>query len=254
MSGTTAGLTDGNVIAVATQTLADRARPSRSTIALKLLMAVSGLVFVGYLVLHMYGNLKAFAGMEAYDEYAHHLRTFGEPMLPYGGLLWIIRIVLIVALVAHVWSAAKLWARANHARSVRYVVKKNAGSAFSSRVMRWGGIALLLFVIWHLIHFTIVKPTLGGELSSAEIKESPYRMLENSFAPDLWWVTVIYLLALVALGLHLHHGVWSAAQTLGWTGSPGARRNAKRLGWLVAVVVTVGFALVPLAFLFGVIS
>ena len=97
---------------VATATLVKNSRSTRSTIALKLLMAVSGIVFIGFVLLHMYGNLKAFAGHDAYNDYAQHLRTFGEPMLPHSGLLWIIRAVLIVSLVVHVAAAVTLWRRA----------------------------------------------------------------------------------------------------------------------------------------------
>ena len=107
-----AGLTRDTVTPVSSTSLVQGSRASRSTIALKLLMAVSGLVFIGYLILHMYGNLKVFAGHEAFNEYAHHLRTFGEPMLPYSGLLWIVRVTLIVAIVAHLYSAYALAARA----------------------------------------------------------------------------------------------------------------------------------------------
>ena len=234
--------------------LVKNGRAARSTVALKLTMAVTGLVFIGYVLLHMYGNLMAFGGMQTYDTYAHHLRTFGQPMLPYGGLLWVVRVVLIVSLVLHVWSALKLWQRAAQARTHKYVVKKNTGSTFASRTMRWGGLALLLFVIWHLIQFTIVKPRLGGPESAADIKESPFLMLLNAFDPTMWWVTVIYLLALVALGLHLRHGVWSAAQTLGLTGTAAARRTAKTAGLVLALVVTVGFAIVPLSILVGIIE
>lgn len=243
---------------MATQTpqpkLVTGGRASRSTIALKLLMAVSGLIFIGYVLLHMYGNLMAFGGLETYDTYAHHLRTFGEPMLPYGGLLWIVRVVLIAALIAHVYAAFTLWGRAGKARTHKYVSKRHTGASFSSRWMRWGGVTLLLFVIWHLIQFTLVKPRLGGPEAAADIKESPYVMLLNAFDPTMWWVTVIYLVALAALGMHLHHGVWSAAQTLGLTGTAAARRRAKVTGLVVALVIAVGFALVPLSILVGIID
>jgi succinate dehydrogenase / fumarate reductase cytochrome b subunit len=232
---------------VATTTLVTGARASRSTITLKLLMAASGILFILYVLLHMYGNLKAFSGHDSYNEYAHHLRTLGEPMLPYEGFLWIMRAVLIVALVVHVYSAAKLWRRANHARGQRYVVKKNIASSLSSRTMRWGGLAILLFLIWHLINFTIGKVNVaGGETND------PYNLLVDTF--DTWWMTVIYLLAMVALGMHLHHGTWSAAQTLGLTNNTRARRNAKALGWILAVVIAGGFSLVPIFVLAGVIS
>src|SRR3954471_14658028 len=98
-------------------------------------MAVSGIVFILFVLVHMYGNLKAFSGHDAYNEYAEHLRTLGEPLLPYSGFLWILRAVLLVALVVHVYAAVKLWRRASNARSQRYVVKKNLASSFSSRWM-----------------------------------------------------------------------------------------------------------------------
>lgn len=232
---------------VATTTLVKGARASRSTIALKLLMAVSGLVFIGYLLLHMYGNLKVFAGHDAFNEYAHHLRTFGEPMLPPSGLLWVVRLVLVVALVVHVSSFVALARRARAARSQKYVVKRNLASSLSSRTMRWGGLTLLIFIVWHLIHFTIGKVNPDGGPTN-----DPYNLLVDSFS--LWWMTIIYLLALVALALHLHHGTWSAMQTLGLTGTARARARAKRLGVVIAVLVAGGFALVPLSVLVGIVD
>lgn len=188
---------------------------SRSTIGLKIMMAVSGIIFVLYVLLHMYGNLKVLAGQAAFDEYAHHLREFGEPMLPYEGLLWIIRVVLVVALLAHAYAAFALWSRANGARPQRYAVKKAVGSSLASRTMRWGGVTLLLFVIFHLIHFTIVKPNFNSSADAAAVKESPYVMVSASFS--LIWVVLIYTLAMLALGMHIFHGAWSAQQTLGLT-------------------------------------
>jgi succinate dehydrogenase / fumarate reductase cytochrome b subunit len=223
------------------------ARASRSTITLKLLMAASGILFILYVLAHMYGNLKAFSGHDAYNEYAEHLRTLGEPMLPYSGFLWIMRAVLIVALVVHVYAAATLWRRANHARGQRYVVKKNIASSFSSRTMRWGGLTILLFLVWHLVNFTIGKVNVSGGATN-----DPYNLLVDTF--DTWWMTIIYLLAMLALGMHLHHGTWSAAQTLGLTNNARARRNAKALGWILAVVIAGGFSLVPIFVLAGVIS
>ncbi|XBB67754.1 succinate dehydrogenase cytochrome b subunit [Nocardioides sp. WV_118_6] len=229
--------------------LAKGSRAARSTIALKLLMAVSGLLFIGFVLGHMYGNLKAFAGEESFNEYAHHLRVLGEPMLPYSGFLWIMRVGLILALIAHVASAVILARRAAKARPVKYAVKKNNGSSVSSRTMRWGGVTLLVFIIWHLLNFTIVKinPS-NGDTGG----ENPYRLMVDSF--DVWWITVIYLLAMVALGMHLHHGTFSSLQTLGFTGSAVARTRARAAGWVVAIVVAGGFALVPLSVLVGIIE
>jgi succinate dehydrogenase / fumarate reductase cytochrome b subunit len=223
------------------------ARGARSTIALKIAMAVSGLIFIGFVLLHMYGNLKALDGHDSFNEYAHHLRTFGEPMLPYGGLLWIIRLTLIASLVVHVGAAVALWHRAGTARTQKYAVKKNLGSSLSSRTMRWGGVALLLFLVWHLINFTIGKVNIsGGETND------PYNLLVDTF--DVWWMTLIYLVAMVALGMHLHHGTWSSLQTLGLTNTAEARRRAKAAGWFVALVIAGGFSVVPVLVLAGIVD
>lgn len=226
------------------------ARSTRSTITLKLLMAVSGLVFIGYVLAHMYGNLKAFQGEEAFNHYAEHLRELGEPLLPHEGLLWILRLVLILALVVHVACFVALTRRARAARPVKYVVKRNRNSTLSSRTMRWGGVTLLLFLVWHLLNFTIVKIDPSGGDTGAP--DGPYALTVASF--DLWWMTLIYLLAMVALGMHLHHGTFSALQTLGFTNSAASRTRAKTAGWVLAIVVAGGFSLVPLSVLLGIIE
>ena len=212
-----------------------------------MLMAVSGIFFILFVLAHMYGNLQAFAGHDSFNEYAEHLRTIGEPMFPRSGLLWVLRAGLIVSLVIHVACAVVLWRRANNARSTKYVAKKNIAATFSSRWMRWGGVALLLFVAWHLINFTIGKVNVQGGST-----DDPYDLLVDSF--QTWWLTVIYLAAMAALAMHLRHGVWSAAQTLGLTNNARARRNANVIGILLAVVIAGGFSLVPIFTLAGVIS
>lgn len=239
--------------AVATTTLpAKKKGVASSSIGLKFLMAGTGVIFILYVLLHMYGNLKALAGQEAFDEYAHHLRTFGEPMLPYGGLLWGMRVLLVLAVIGHVYAAVKLWARAASARQQRYSVKKNLGSTLASRTMRWGGLALLAFVIFHLIQFTVVKPNFNSSASDEAVKESPYVMVSAAF--DLWWVLLIYVVAMVALGMHLYHGVWSAAQTMGLTSTAAARQRAKALGAVIALVVAVGFLIPPFAIFFNLLD
>jgi len=219
----------------------------RTTIALKILMAVSGGVFLAFVLLHMYGNLQAFAGHDAFNDYAEHLRTFGQPMLPYTGLLWVIRIGLVIALVVHVFAAATLWRRARAARTVQYVMKKRTGATFASGLMRWGGVTILLFLVWHLLNFTVGKVNVSGGPT-----DNPYELLVDSF--QVWWLTLIYLVAMVALAMHLRHGVWSAAQTLGLTNNARARRNANVLGYLLATVIAGGFSLVPIFVLVGVID
>ncbi|MDT0213229.1 succinate dehydrogenase cytochrome b subunit [Rothia sp. ARF10] len=233
-----------------TTTLSPRGTTARSTtIALKLLMAVTGLVFVGYLLLHMYGNLKALWGEEAFNTYAEHLRTFGEPMLPYGGLLWIVRVVLILSLVGHVYAAYTLWSRAGAARRTKYAAVK---SAATSQWMRWGGTFLLLFVVWHLLHFTIVKISPNADKQGADVTANPFKLVVASF--EVWWMVLIYVAAMVALFMHLLHGVYSAMQTLGWTSTPKSRARARTAGLVTALVVVVGFLIPPLSIAFDLIN
>lgn len=234
---------------MATKTLpaAERTSKAGTTLFLKTLMAVSGVVFVLFVFAHMAGNLKIIQGEQAFNTYAEHIRTIGEPILPYAGLLWILRVGLIVSLVAHVGSAAVLSARASKARPVKYEVKKNPASTPSSRTMRWGGLALLLFVIFHLLQFTNPKLNFGDGQT-----QNPFQLVVGSF--EVWWVTAIYLAAMVALGLHLHHGVWSACQTLGLTSTLKSRRIAKTAGAVVALVITIGFLIPPLLVQFDVIN
>jgi succinate dehydrogenase / fumarate reductase cytochrome b subunit len=217
----------------------------RTSVALKIMMALSGLVFVLYVIAHMYGNLKMFEGQRAFDDYAHHLRTLGEPILPFSGGLWLIRIVLVVSLVAHAYAAFALWKRAADARGTRYSVRRAAIATLSSRTMRWGGVALLLFVIFHLLQFTFVTFTVGGSFTS------PYERVYRAF--EEWWVVAVYLAALLALAMHLRHGVWSALQTLGFTNDRRSARRARIAGIATAAVVAGGFALPPLSILLGII-
>lgn len=226
-------------------------RSTRSTIALKIAMAASGILFILFVIGHMYGNLKAFSGQESFNSYAEHLREIGEPILPHEGFLWIARVVLLLALVVHVASAVALWRRAGKARTTKYVVKKNKNSSFSSHWMRWGGLTLLLFIVWHLLNFSFGKINVKtGDTGSAA--GDPYTLMRQSF--EVPWLTAIYLLAMVALALHLHHGTFSATQTLGFTNSAKARRNARAAGMVLAVVVAGGFSLVPIGVLAGLID
>lgn len=230
-----------------TTTASGRRTGQASTIALKLLMAVTGVVFVGYVLVHMYGNLMAFGGQETFDTYAHHLRELLTPMLPYGGFLWILRVVLVASLVGHAASAFALWSRASKAREQRYVVKKAVKATLSSRTMRWGGVTLLAFVVFHILHLTThtIDPSgTGGD--------SPYLRLVESF--QIWWVALVYLIAMVALGMHLRHGAFSALQTLGWTNTKKRYRIAQGIGITIAIVIAGGFALVPLSVLVGIIE
>ncbi len=219
-------------------------------------MAVTGLYFILFVLFHMYGNLKMFAGQAAFDDYAHHLRTMFEPILPYEGFLWLFRLSLIIAVGLHIYSAFTLWARASSARGVKYSAKSTVQRSLSSKWMRWGGLALLFFIVWHLIHFTIGKVNVNSGVTQRELDVdgvfSPFNLAVAAF--QVPWMTVIYLIAMVFLGLHLHHGTWSAFQTLGWTNTAKSRAVAKTAGLVVALVVAVGFSLTPIAVMLGMIT
>ena len=197
---------------MATTALTPARQALRSTVALKALMAVTGLIMLGYLLAHMYGNLKVFAGEAAFNEYAHHLRVLGEPLLPYSGALWVIRAVLVGSVLGHMYAAFSLWSRARKARGgiTRYQSKRartGVQRTYASFTLRWGGVVIALFVLYHLMHLTwnIVAP--GGPAPE------PYDRVVNGFR--IWWVVIVYTIAMVAVGLHLRHGTWSALTTLG---------------------------------------
>jgi succinate dehydrogenase / fumarate reductase cytochrome b subunit len=194
-------------------------------------MAVTGLILIGYLLAHMYGNLKIFAGAAAFNEYAHHLRALGEPLLPHTGALWIIRVVLIVSVLAHMYAAFNLWSRAHKARggTRRYHSNRSRTGVqrtYASFTLRWGGVVILLFVIYHLMHLTwnIIHP--GG--AAAE----PYDRVVNGF--QIWSVVLAYTIAMIAVGFHVRHGTWSALTTLGANTSSLARRRLNVLAYAVA--------------------
>jgi succinate dehydrogenase / fumarate reductase, cytochrome b subunit len=212
----------------------------------KAVMAVTGAVLVLFLVGHMLGNLKVFLKADDFNHYAEWLRTVGEPALPNRTLLTLAEIVLTVAVVLHMWSAVSLARRAAKARPVKYAarVKPQAGG-YATRTMRYGGVIILLFVIWHLLDLTfgIVNPK-GGTAT-------PYDRVVADFAPDRWWVTLFYLVAMAMVGLHLRHGLWSALQTLGLAHRYRALKTASTV---VAVVLVAGFVAVPVAVMIGVVK
>jgi succinate dehydrogenase / fumarate reductase cytochrome b subunit len=234
---------------------ARRVAPTRTTVAQKAAMAVSGLILVGYLLAHMYGNLKLFSGQQAFDDYSHHLRELGEPLLPHTGALWIIRVVLLASVLIHMVAAYTLWRRASKARTSqgatggrRYHTKHNKGGvqrSYASFTLRWGGVIIILFVIYHLLHLTWNVVTPGGA------SESPYRRTVEGF--EIWWVVLSYTIAMAAVGFHLRHGIFSASQTLGYN-TARRQRNLNRLAIAVALIVTVGFLIPPYSVLFDLVN
>lgn len=207
----------------------------RSTIGRKVVMAVTGLWLVVFVVVHMSGNLLAFRGSEALNHYSKLLQS--NP-----AILWSLRVSLLAAALLHIHSAWSLTRSARGARPTGYARHNTLSATPSSRLMRWGGVLLLGFIIFHLLHLTT------GTLHPDFLHGDVYGNLAAGFA--VRWVAAFYVIAMIALGLHLHHGVWSVFQTLGIEHArlDPARR---RIATLLAIVVSAGFAAIPLAFLFG---
>ncbi|MEU6780615.1 succinate dehydrogenase cytochrome b subunit [Nonomuraea angiospora] len=219
----------------------------RSSNGKKAVMAVTGAVMVLFLVLHMLGNLKIFLGRDSFNEYAHALRTLLEPIAPYRTVLTILEVGLVVSVVLHMWAAISLARRAHQARPVKYVAKKSQANGYATHIMRFGGLTILLFLVWHLLDLTF------GVVNPKGFDSAPADRMIAGFDASRWWVTLIYVVAVVMVGLHLRHGIWSAFQTLGWANR--TRNKALRpVAGLVSAVLVIGFLAPPLAITFGVVK
>jgi len=217
----------------------------RSTIGKKYVMAITGLIWFGYLIVHLWGNLKIYAGADFLNDYGVFLRSVGEPFFGASQILWVARIVLIPAFVIHMWAAIQLTARDRASRPTAYATRKNLESTLASRTMIWGGLFIVLFVIYHLLDFTF------GTLNPSFQEGNIYHNVVASFR--LWPVVVFYVLAMLAVGLHLFHGVWSLFQTLGWN-SQRSNRWIRNFATFAALALTVGNISIPLAVLFGAVK
>nr|QLK00236.1 succinate dehydrogenase cytochrome b subunit [Micromonospora carbonacea] len=221
--------------------------PIRSNVGLKAVMAVTGILLVLFLVAHMLGNLKIFTGETAFDHYAHWLRDIGTPLLPSTWFLWIQRTVLLAAVLGHIGAATLLALRARAARPVRYAHRKKVNGSYAARTMRWGGVIILLFVIYHILDLTT------GHLNPQGDPGNPYGNVVADFAPARWYVTLFYTLAIVALGLHLRHGAFSALRSLGQQ-TPAGERRARAAALVFAIVLCAGYLVVPFAVLTGLVA
>ncbi|MFC6087231.1 succinate dehydrogenase cytochrome b subunit [Sphaerisporangium aureirubrum] len=220
----------------------------RSSNGQKAVMAISGAVLVLFLVGHMLGNLKIFLGAASFNAYAEWLRTVGEPALPGRVLLTVTEIALVAAVLLHMTSAVALARRASKARPVRYAARRRSQArGYVARTMRYGGVIIALFVVWHLLDLTF------GVVNPEGFAATPYDRVVEGFAPARWPVTLFYVVALVMVGLHLRHGLWSAFQTLGL--ARGRTRNLlSAAAAAFSAVLVLGFLSVPLAVLIGVLK
>lgn len=212
-----------------------------TTIGKKAVMAVTGLVLYGFVIAHMLGNLQIFMGPEQLNGYAKKLRDLGPG-------LWAMRAVILVAFAAHVATLLQLNSRTSAARDVGYRMKKNLVTSYSALTMKYGGFALLFFVIYHLAHFTFPGVAMGAyQHDHANV----YLNVINGFRVP--WVTAIYVVAQIFLGLHLYHGSWSLFQTLGFN-HPKYNDRRKFLAQTIGVTVAAGNIAMPVAVLLGLVK
>lgn len=214
----------------------------RTTVGKKIAMAVTGVLLVLYVVIHMLENLRLYQGPEHLNAYAEFLREAGAPVLGPGEFLWAARIVLLAAVVIHILAAIQLARTSRRARPVGYRNPPHDEFSYASRTMRWGGVIILLFVVYHVLHFT--TGTVHPDYAPGDV----YRNVIVGFRQP--YVSAAYMLAMVALGLHLYHGVWSMTQTLG-ANHPRIDRFRRPAAGVVAGAVVLGNLSFPVAVMAG---
>ena len=180
----------------------------RSALGKKYVMAITGIMLFGFVFLHMVGNLKLYLGADAMNHYGEWLRVIGAPAFPNSAVLWITRIVLLIAVWLHIQAATQLTLMNRRARPVDYDKREAVIASYASRTMRWGGVIILIFIIYHLLHLTT------GHAHGDFIHGQPYHNVVVGFQNI--WVSLVYIIANIALGFHLYHGLWSMFQSMGW--------------------------------------
>ncbi|MGJ8723733.1 MAG: succinate dehydrogenase cytochrome b subunit [Roseibacillus sp.] len=205
-----------------------------SSIGKKTVVAVTGLVFIGFLLAHLTGNMLIFAGEKSFNDYAYFLHHMGH-----GSVIWIARFVLLGSLILHVVATVSL-VRQNKAARPAYAHEATIGASRSSKIMIWSGLTVLAFIIFHILHYTVrVDPELAKIA-----KESPYQMVIVGF--QNWLVVIFYTVSMVLLCSHLSHGFSSVFQTLGFR-SAKTRDILDKAGKAYALLVLIGFLSIPFA-------
>jgi succinate dehydrogenase / fumarate reductase cytochrome b subunit len=215
-----------------------------SDVGMKWMMALTGIGLLGYILAHMIGNLKIFIGPEDLDHYAESLRTLLYPIFPKAGVLWLFRIGLTAMAVIHIWSATVLTLRNWKARGkIRYDAKRQyAAVNYASRTMRWGGVLIALFVIFHLLDLTI------GSANPDYVAGDVYNNVVYSF--ERWPVALFYVVTMVFLALHIYHGAWSLFQSLGLA-NPRYDSWRRWLAVALALAILIGNSAIPIAVQLG---
>lgn len=231
----------------------------RTSVGKKVIMAVTGFILVGFVVFHMYGNTKMYQGPVVFNEYAAGLRDIGHPVFGYEHLLWVARLGLLGAVVLHIWSATALTIQsrkstaANAVGGMKRYGEQKRQTGYAAYTMRFGGVLIFLFIIYHLLHLTFGVVGYGpGQYQHPHNGEyQVYNNVVYGFQNPL--VSGFYIITMVFLGLHLFHGVWSMFQTLGLN-------NAKYTGMLrglailIALLVTIGNLSFPIAVMAGIVG
>ena len=219
-------------------------RFTRSNIGLKVLMAVTGVVMFGYLIGHVTGNMLLFKGAAAINAYSHFLHDS-------KGLLWGTRLLLLASVVVHIWATVRFLSLRNEARPVAYAVKVPHGTTFAARTMFWSGPVIALFVVYHILHLTTgtLHPTFHVDPVTHHV--DVYQNLVDDFSRPL--PSGLYILGMLAIALHLSHGLWSMLQTIG-VNRPNWEPALRKVALLAAVLICGGFIAVPVAVLFGIVK
>ena len=210
-----------------------------STIGKKVVMAITGIIGIGFVIGHMAGNLQMFKGNG--EDTMYHYAMLLRISMP---LLYFVRAVLLVSVILHAIAAYQLTQRAHAARPVAYVVRKPQVTTLAAKTMRWGGVLLVVFIILHILQITLGV----GFLLPGFVHLDPYNNLRLAFANPLW--VAFYLLAIAALALHLYHGGWAVVRTLG-VAKPSAEPLKRKVSLVIAIVVAMGFAVIPIAAALG---
>lgn len=219
-----------------------------SSIGAKIAMAVSGFLLLGFLVVHMAGNLQMYMGPDAINTYAYKLK---HDLLP---LTWGTRLGLLAMVGIHIWAAFRVTTLNTEARPVTYANQKHNASTYASRTMAMSGVIVFAFIVYHLAHFTIgvTNPEHFAMMTDGPKKmHDVYRMTVLGFQQPL--VTGFYIVAQVLLAMHLSHGISSFFQTMGWNNGA-YQKLIKRIGPVFSTLLCLGFLSVPLGVLFGLIK
>lgn len=223
----------------------------RSTVGKKIAMAISGLVLVLFVVGHMSGNLKIFAGVDPstgdykIDDYGVFLRTIGAEMFGKEGVLWIVRIVLLACVTVHAWSGIQLARLNRRAKPQGYEVASYRSANAASRTMLYGGLFLIVFITFHILHFTT-----GTLHFSGFVHGQVYANVHHAFK-NIGTVS-FYVVAMALLALHLYHGTWSMFQTLG-VDAPRWNKGIRSVAKVLSIALFIGFSAVPVGVLVGIL-